>query len=51
MKHDVVLTSPRILASALDLLTAAAKDVLTKAISLSGVFRVAAINTVTVFPP
>jgi len=48
--HGRVITSTGIPLPALDLITAAATDVIFKAISLSGVLRVATMDAVMIFP-
>ena len=48
--HARVITSTGILLPALDLITAVATDVITKANSLSGILRVAAMDAVMIFP-
>ena len=51
IKHGRTLNSPGVPLPALDLLTAAATDVLEKVNSLSGILRVAVMYAVVLFPP
>jgi hypothetical protein len=50
IKHGRVVTATRIPLPAMDLITAAATDVMEKANNLSGILRTAAMDAVMLFP-